>query len=472
MGDGLALRSEDVAWRPTAKQALFLSASEFEVLYGGGVGSGKTDGLLIDAMGLQHSAITLRGYQGIIFRKTYPDLKDIIDRSHEIYKDYAPGAKYDKQAHVWTFPNAKGQSGMGGKVEFGFIQRDIERLRYRGRAFQYIGWEELTLWPTEIPFKYLLSRIRSRITLPIPLYCRATTNADGPGFRWVKERFRIPEAGTETRFTYELEDIETHEKIIRTRRYIPAKLSDNPHVGADYRGNLADLDEDDQLRLVLGIWKAPRVKGAIYAQEMALARREARIGVVPYHPGTPVNTFWDFGLTTNGTTALWCHQRVALQDRFLKTVEAANQSLSFFVKWLLATGYAFGTHYLPHDASTRRLGKDDTRSYEEMLKELLPGHTFVVVARIPDVEIGISQTRDRFASSWFNDGEDGCADGIAALENYKRKVDEERETEGAPEHDWTCNYADAFRQFGQTEVFGAHKGHKRSSNAKRSHRVV
>lgn len=449
---GEALRSEDVAWTPTPKQAEFLAAPEFEVLYGGGVGSGKTDGLLIDALGLQHGAITFRGYQAVIFRRSYKDLKDIIDRSHEIYKDFAPGARYDKQEHVWTFPDAKEVTLGGGKVEFAFIDRDIERLRYRGRAFQYVGWEELTLWPTEVPYKYLMSRIRSRATLNIPLYCRATTNADGPGFKWAKERFRIPESGRATRFEYELEDIETGEKIVRTRRYIPAKLSDNPHVGVEYRANLADLDRDDQERLVLGLWKQPKVKGAIYAAEMAAVHKEGRVGKVPYQQGIPVNTFWDFGLSTNGTTAIWCHQRVALQDRFLRTTEGANKPLAYFVEWLLDTGFVFGTHYLPHDAAIRRLGTHDTKSYEDMLKELLPGHKFVVVPRIDDVNVGIAQTRDKFNSCWFNDGDEGCEDGVSALENYRRKYNEEAMTYGDPLHDWACNYADAFRQFGQALV--------------------
>jgi hypothetical protein len=432
----------DAAWYPTAKQEEFLTADEDEVLYGGAAGSGKTDGLLIDAMGLAPSimAITKRSYQAIIFRRTYPDLKDLIDRAHELYPPVMKGVTYDKAAHVWQWPS-------GARIEFGFIQRDIERFRYRGRAFQYVGWEELTLWPTKLPYMYLLSRLRS--TDPsIPVFCRGTTNPDGPGFRWVKEHWKIQDGGSSTAFEVELIDETSGETFIWTRRFIAARLSDNPYLAREYRANLLLMEKDEQDALLRGFWKAPQIKGAFYGAEMAAARNEGRITKVPYDRRVPVDTYWDFGLTTNGTTAIWCAQRVSLQDRFLRAMESADESLSFFTKWLLDQGFSYGTHYLPHDADTRRLGKDDTRSYKQMLKELMPGHTFVVVPRIHDVDLGIKMTKDKIAQCYFD--EEGCAEGVAALENYRRKVLEEKQTMGKPLHDWASNYADAFRQYGQS----------------------
>ncbi len=430
----------EIIWQPTEKQSEFLSASEFEVLYGGAAGGGKTDGLLIDALGLQHGGIEKRAYQGIIFRKTFPDLKDIIDRAHEIYGAFDPRAKYDKAAHVWTFPS-------GARIEFGFIQRDIERFRYRGRAFAYVGWEEITLWPTEVPYRYLLSRIRCADPT-IPLYCRATTNPDGPGFEWVKAYWQIPNNGEPTRFEIDLTDPESGRILKRARRFIPARLSDNPHLDKDdnYRANLLLLDQDEQGALLLGKWETPKIKGAYYTKEFEKARKEGRIGLVPHKQGVPVNSFWDFGV--NDTTAIWLHQNIALQNRFFACMEASGEPLSFFVKWLLEQGVVYGTHYLPHDGDHERLGLDDTKSYKEMLQELLPGHRFIIVPRIPDVLIGIQQTRDAFDSCWFD--KTGCAEGIAALQNYRKEWDEQLQVyRSRPLHDWASNYADAFRQFGQ-----------------------
>lgn len=439
------MADEKVIWTPTEKQAEFLSASEFEVLYGGAAGGGKTDGLLIDALGLQHDALTKRAYQAIILRRTFPDLKDIIDRSHEIYQEFAPTAKYDKDGHVWKFPS-------GARIELGFVQRDADRFRYRGRAFQYVGWEELTLWPTELPYIYFMSRIRTADP-SIPLYVRATTNPDGPGHRWVKERWRITNAGTQTLFDVKLVDPETREEFVNTRRFIPARVGDNPHIGKEYRQNLLLLDDDSQKALLRGMWEAPQVRGAYYAKETDKVRAEGRLTRVPYQKGVPVDTFWDFGV--GDSTSVWCNQTVAMQERFLACYENNNESLSHYVKWLLEQPYVYGTHYLPHDAGHRRLGKADIKSWEEVLRELLPGHQFVIVPRVADLNIGIQQTRDKFDNCWFD--AEGCAEGFAALENYHKKWSEEQQVYTRHDHDWSSNYADAFRQFGQVKKSGPRK---------------
>ena len=165
----LAPVADDVLWKPAPKQSMLLSAVDLEVLYGGAAGAGKSDCLLVDALGLQQNAIENRNYQAIIFRRTFPDLRDLIDRSQDLYPAF--GGKYDKTSHIWTFPS-------GARVEFGHMQYDSDRFKYRGRAFQYIGWDELTLFPTDVPYRYMLSRLRSKDPA-ITCYVRATTNPDG-----------------------------------------------------------------------------------------------------------------------------------------------------------------------------------------------------------------------------------------------------------------------------------------------------
>ena len=84
---------------------MLLSAIDFEVLYGGAAGAGKSDGLLLDALGIQQNAIGNRNYQAILFRRTFPDLRDLIDRSQELYPYMGEGGKYDKTSHIWTWPS-------------------------------------------------------------------------------------------------------------------------------------------------------------------------------------------------------------------------------------------------------------------------------------------------------------------------------------------------------------------------------
>lgn len=431
-----------VLWEPHDKQSEYLAAGEFEVLYGGAAGGGKTDAILIDALGLQQGAIDNENYQAIIFRRTFPDLKDLIARAHQLYPDVRSGAKYDKQAHVWTFPS-------GARIEFGHGQYEADRFKYRGRAFQYVGFEELTLWPTSVFYDYLITRVRS--TDPsLTCYVRANTNPDGPGSKWVKDRWKIPIVGTQSLLDIELKDEETGNITVRQRRFIPARLDDNPHLmNSGYRETLLLIGQDDpdtMKALLRGRWEPLPVRGAYYATEMDAARKEGRICQLHYVHGEPVNTFWDLG--ANDTTAICCHQHVARQDLFINGYEANGQPLEHYVKWLQDTGYVFGTHYLPHDADQHRQGMKDNRSMKEMLEGLWPGQKFVVVPRIQDVTVGIELTRQKLHNALFD--EKKCGELVSSLENYRKEYDEKMMTfKPTPYHDWASNYADAFRQWAQ-----------------------
>lgn len=426
----------ELLWAPHAKQAELLAAPDFEVLYGGAAGAGKTDALLMDATGHHQNALDHADYQAILFRKTFPDLKDMIARSQELYP--ALGGKYDKQAHVWTFPS-------GARIELGYLQYDADRFKYRGRAFQYIGWDELTLWASAEPYRYLLSRCRT--TNPaIKCYVRGTTNPDGPGFRWVKEWWRIETEGTSTRFKVELQDPETGEISFTARRFISARLSDNPHLATTgYRQTLLLLSAEEQRALLMGRWESPSIKGAYYGAQIEAARSEGRICKIPSLPAVPVNTFWDLGW--NDTTAIWLHQRVGLEHRFIDYIEANGKDLEYFVQELQSRSHIFGTHYLPHDAESATLASGG-KSVVDLLRKMLPDQRFEVVDRVSNVVSGINQTRSVIPACYFD--EERCRDGVSALESYRKEYDDRLQAyKPTPLHDWASNGSDAFRQFAQ-----------------------
>lgn len=435
-------RQPEVLWRPNPRQTDFLAASEDEVLYGGAAGGGKSDSILVDALGLSQDAINTRGYQAILFRRTFTELRDLIDRSLALYGQNCPGAVYNQTEHVWTWPS-------GAKIEFGHMHHPNDRYKYRGRQFAYIGWDELTLFPSDVEYVYLESRRRSPET-QLTCFTRATTNPDGPGQKWVKQRWAIPNEGTDTCFAVTVNDEETGKSYTKTRRFIRATLDDNPFLTRDpaYRIQLLSMPPEERQALLRGRWDAIPVKGAYYAEHIAKMRREGRITKVPYQQGIAVDTYWDLG--HSDTTAIVFHQQVGLQDRILRGYENSGESLAHYAKVISELPYTYGTHHLPHDADYVRLGKDQasTKTWKQMLEELLPNHRFDIVPRVEDVTLGIQQTRDLFGALWIDETEG--AGLISALENYRKEWDERVQTwRDRPLHDWASNYADALRQFGQ-----------------------
>lgn len=61
---------------------------------------------------------------------------------------------------------------------------------YHGHELPFIGWEELTTWPSDECYKSMFSCCRSS-NPNVPRKVRATTNPYGVGHNWVKERFRL-----------------------------------------------------------------------------------------------------------------------------------------------------------------------------------------------------------------------------------------------------------------------------------------
>lgn len=194
-------------------------------------------------------------------------------------------------------------------------------------------------------------------------------------------------------------------------------------------------------------------EGCYYAAQLAKAREQGRVlPRIPLEP-VPVNTFWDLG--RGDMTTIWFHQQVGLDDRFIRYYENTGEDLSHYVAEMLKHGYVFGTHFLPHDAEYKRLGKDpdSNQSILEMLEELLPGHRFEVVPRISNLQAGIQQTRDAFGSAVFD--ETNAGQGIVRLSNYRKRWDKARgRWHEEAEHDDASHGSDAFRQWGQAKASG------------------
>ena len=186
-------------------------------------------------------------------------------------------------------------------------------------------------------------------------------------------------------------------------------------------------------------------EGCYYTNEFINLRKHGRISQVPWEKSVPVNTWWDIGL--NDEMAIWFHQRIGAQDRFIRYYENSGEAFAHYVSVMQSLGYVWGRHYLPHDGDTKRLGTEKNWTPKQMLEDL-GLRNVEIVPRIDRIQTGIQMTRDAFSSCWFD--EEGCKEGLKRLEMYRKEWDERRAVwKDEPRHDKASNGADAFRQFGQ-----------------------
>lgn len=187
------------------------------------------------------------------------------------------------------------------------------------------------------------------------------------------------------------------------------------------------------------------LEGCYYTRQLVVARKERRIGIVPYMPGYPVNTYWDIG--AGDGCAIWFHQAIGQQHRFIKFMEAWGEPYSYFVGKMQELGWVWGTHHLPHDGNHVRQGMDSNLTPREQL-EKLGLKNIEIVDRVQELQHGIQAVRDIFPSCWFD--EEGCKEGIAHLELYRKKFNKTTQSfTDQPLKDIHTEAADSFRQFAQ-----------------------
>ena len=239
-----AFEEKDIIFQANAgPQSDFLASSEREVFYGGARGGGKSYAMLVDPLRYcdkQH-------HRALLIRRTMPELRDLINHSQQLYSKAYPGAKWREQEKEWRFPS-------GARIEFGYAENLTDALRYQGQSYTWIGIDELPQYPTPDIYNFLRSSLRS-VDPAIPVYMRATGNPGNVGSLWVKEMFVDP-CEANQRFEVEIPTPMGVKSI--SRKFIPAKLQDNPYLMQtdDYYAMLASLPEVQKKQFLEGDWDA------------------------------------------------------------------------------------------------------------------------------------------------------------------------------------------------------------------------
>ena len=238
------VKSQEVIFKPNGgPQTEFLAASEREVFYGGARGGGKSYAMLVDPL----RYCSRPHHRALLIRRTMPELRDLISKSQLLYSKAYPGAKWREQEKEWRFPS-------GAKIEFGYAENMTDVLRYQGQSYTWIGIDELPQYPSPDIYNFLRSSLRS-VDKEIPVFMRATGNPGNVGSGWVREMFVEP---GEPNKSFEVK-INTPAGVKSiTRRFIPAKLQDNPYLMQtdDYYIMLASLPEVQRKQFLDGDWDA------------------------------------------------------------------------------------------------------------------------------------------------------------------------------------------------------------------------
>lgn len=193
------------------------------------------------------------------------------------------------------------------------------------------------------------------------------------------------------------------------------------------------------------------VEGAYYADQMAKAEADGRIGVFPHDPAYPVDTAWDIGY--DDANSIWFYQILPGRIRFIGYYENSGEAMPHYLKELARRrkefGWEYRTHHVPHDIRVHEWTNGLTRI--EQFAQKTKADDLGKPVKVPNhfVEDGINATRHLIGISEYDEA--GCSQGLKCLKNYRKEWDEERGVwKDNPRHDWASHGADAKRSAAMT----------------------
>lgn len=261
-------KRQQVLWFPfPGPQTAYCAATEFEVLFGGAKGPGKSDSGLMSAT----RQTEYEAYKALILRETFPELQELVDRSHSLFPKMASKPKWNGETRRWTWPS-------GATMEFGYCSKPEDVQRYQGREWGHVFFDEIGNVPDERVWISLMAEVRCRDPRVIKMM-RGSANPGKAGHAWVKRRFINPCGMDGSRIHHEKVTLPDGSVSVITRRYIPAKVTDNPIYAKDplYMAQLMSLPEMLRRQLLYGDWDAG------YGSALEELSREKHI-IKPFDP--------------------------------------------------------------------------------------------------------------------------------------------------------------------------------------------
>lgn len=240
-------------WHAQPRQAAFIACPMDDIGFGGARGGGKSDAVIGDWLAHEHRYHEHAA--GMAFRRERTELSELIERARQVLVPL--GHTWKEQDKYFRGPN-------GGRLRFAYLESDADADAYQGHSYTRLYPEEMGTFPSEAPINKLQATLRSGNGVPCQM--KGTCNPGGPGHQWVKARYRLdvnPQGFTpyQTEFTNPF----TGKKIIKTRIFIPSRVTDNKYLGDDYVANLFQVGSSQLVRAWLeGDWSV--IDGAFFEE--------------------------------------------------------------------------------------------------------------------------------------------------------------------------------------------------------------
>jgi hypothetical protein len=259
---------QTILWEPQPGPQSLAIAAQFvgEIMFGGARGGGKSDFLLGDF--LQDIDLGDK-WRGIIFRRSYPELEELITRAKEIYAPY--GAIFKVADKTFVFPS-------GATLKMRHVETESDCDKYQGHQYTWIGWDELTNWPDLKSYKKLKACLRSAMGVENKRI-RCSANPGGIGHHAVKAYFVDPAPKG-----MELIENTDEDGYVTTKMFIPSRVYDNKKLLTNDPGYIARLREIGSPELVRawleGDWSV--ITGA-YFPEFSVQKHVLEPFKIPNH---------------------------------------------------------------------------------------------------------------------------------------------------------------------------------------------
>lgn len=272
---------QDLQITPQPRQKQFLESDADICLFGGAAGSGKSLSLLLDFA--KPELLKLPHYGGVIFRRTYPEIKNeggLWDESGLYYPQL--GGIPNESRLSWKFPS-------GATVRFSHLQHEKDVYRWQGSQLEKVGFDEVCHFSRKMVF-YLMTRMRSPHLHPqMRLTCNPDAESWLAGFIdwWINPiGYPYPDrSGVKRWFIVNQGDIvwgDTKQELTNSHpgsqpksfTFISAKLTDNPALLEKDPGYLANLEAQDPVeraRLLDGNWRVRKSESRLFDEDAIAA---------------------------------------------------------------------------------------------------------------------------------------------------------------------------------------------------------